>query len=215
MCIHDITTIMARLSKDQILTIIHLRETGHSLPEIRRITKHSNGTIFKYIQGVRIKPEFIEYWKSRRKPSIFRKAQAIKKAEEKADRILKNITAKGKILVGLALYWGEGARGECAIINSDPDLLKVFIECLSELGVTRNSLSMSIRIYEDIDPEEARKFWINITGLPRNQITSTNILNGKKTGKLTYGMCRIRVIKGGDTLKLLNALKQKLIKLLN
>lgn len=33
------------------------------------------------------------------------------------------------------------------------------------------------------------------------------ILKGKKKGKLEYGMCRIRVTKGGYLLKLLHALE--------
>ncbi|KKQ77620.1 MAG: hypothetical protein UT00_C0009G0028, partial [Parcubacteria group bacterium GW2011_GWA1_38_7] len=32
-----------------------------------------------------------------------------------------------------------------------------------------------------------------------------DILHGRKTGKLPYGMCRVRLLKGGNELKYLKA----------
>ncbi|MBI2462750.1 MAG: hypothetical protein HYV65_00750 [Candidatus Spechtbacteria bacterium] len=202
---------MKGLSKDQIAKIVSLRESGHSLPEIRRITSHSNGTVFKYIQGVSIKSEFFEYWENRRKSSVFRQLKAIQKADDDVKNILGEISQKEKILVAAALYWAEGAKRDSSLINSDPELLKVFIECLYELGIMRNNLSMSLRIYEDINQEEAIKFWTNVTRLSKSQITSVDVLKGKKTGKLKYGMCRVRIIKGNHILKLFNSLRHALV----
>lgn len=64
---------------------------------------------------------------------------------------------------------------------------------------------MSIRIFEDMSDrqEEIRDFWAKALNLPASQITKFNILSGKKLGKLPYGMCRIRLIKGESTLKLI------------
>ena len=205
---------MPSLAKNAVREIVSLRKRGHSLPEIRKITRHSNGTVFKYIQGVQISPKFIERWKERRKPSVFRKAQLIRRVTEEARILLQNITSREKVLLATALYWAEGAKKDFALINSDPDLIKIFIQCLRSLGIRRGNLSMTLRIYEDLDQERVTKFWLKTTGLLRSQIISTSILDGKERGKLQYGMCRIRVIKGNHTLKLVAALRERLIKLI-
>lgn len=198
-----------QLSKKQIRKIVRLRETGHSLPEIRRATGHSNGTVFKYIKDVRINPEFVEYWHNRRKSSIFRRDEALKKARIQARQLVNALSSKEKILIATALYWAEGAKKDFALINTDPSLIKTFVTCILQLGIKRENLGMSLRIYEDIDRETAIKFWVTITGIHKSQITSVSILKGKKNGKLQYGMCRVRVTKGGYFLKLLHALSEE------
>lgn len=49
------------------------------------------------------------------------------------------------------------------------------------------------------------RYWAQIIGIPSNRILNVNILKGKKRGKLQYGMCRVRVTKGGNYLKLLQS----------
>jgi len=66
---------------------------------------------------------------------------------------------------------------------------------------------MSIRIYEDLDKENVCNFWTRITNIPKEKITNISVLKGKKKGKLTYGMCRVRVRKGSHYLKLVCAIK--------
>lgn len=44
------------LSNLKVNRIVELRETGHSLSEIVRLTKHASGTVFKYIKNVEILP---------------------------------------------------------------------------------------------------------------------------------------------------------------
>ncbi len=195
------------LTKKQISRIIYLRERGHSLPEIKRTTSHGYGTVFKYIQDVKILPQFQEFWRNKRKSSIFRASQQWKKAREEAGRLLKNIKKRDKIIITACLYWAEGARRDISLTNTDPILIKTFIDGLKELGVDREKLSINLRLYEDINKERACNFWSNVVGIPKEKIMYIDVLNGKKKGKLEYGMCRVRVIKGAYVLKLLNALR--------
>ena len=58
-----------------------------------------------------------------------------------------------------------------------------------------------MRIYEDLNRNSCLKHWSKITGIQLNNETSIYVLNGSKQGKLQYGMCRIRVKKGGLLLK--------------
>lgn len=195
------------LTGNQISEITKLRRCGHSLPEIKNATGHGSATIFKYIQNVEILPEFLERWKNRKKSSVIRMLENQKKARIEAESIVKNITPKDRILISACLYWAEGNKKDFSLSNTDPILIKTFLECLSEIGVKKDDIRVSIRIYEDINPKEARKFWAGITNMPVNKISSINVLKGKKKGKLKYGMCRIRVVKGVYFLKYLKSVK--------
>ena len=195
------------LTKVQIKRIVYLRKHGHSLPEIRRITSHGNGTILKYIRGIKILPTFQEFWKNKRKSSVFRALQQQQKAQEQARKLLKKLNKREKIIIATCLYWAEGAKRDFSFSNTDPALIKTFLDCLKELGINKGMLSVNLRIYEDLDREKVSNFWSKIVGVPKEKITYINVLKGKKKGKLKYGMCRVRVIKGGYFLKLLHAFK--------
>ena len=68
-------------------------------------------------------------------------------------------------------------------------------------------LSINLRIYEDLNQKKACNFWSKVVGVSQKRIMYVDILKGKKNGKLKYGMCRVRVIKGAYFLKLLNAIR--------
>lgn len=196
------------LAKTKINRIIYLRKRGCSLPEIRRITSCGSGTIFKYIQGVEILPEFKELWKNKRKSSVFRMIQEQKKAQEEAKKLIKRVGRKEKAIIAACLYWAEGAKKDFSLTNTDPSLIKTFIECLNELGVKKEKLTINLRIYEDLDREEVCNFWSKVVGIPKEKIMYVNVLKGKKKGKLKYGMCRVRVVKGAYFLKLFRSLTE-------
>ncbi len=51
--------------------------------------------------------------------------------------------------------------------------------------------------------EKVKSFWAKIIGIDKKLFKGTDILIGKKNGKLEYGMCRIRVRKAGKHFKLI------------
>lgn len=89
------------------------------------------------------------------------------------------------------------------LINSDSELIRVFLRCLDDLGVKREELKISLRLYEDVNYKEAKIFWSKITGVSQNLFTGVEIITGKKYGKLRYGMCRVRVRKSSYYFKLI------------
>lgn len=200
-----------KISEREIKTIIELRKTGHTISEIKKIVPRGSGTIFKYIKNVSILPSYQKTWDMKRGGS---KAVARKKwaeANEKAASIVSSIGKKEKIIIAACLYWGEGTKRDFSLSNTDPDLIKTFVMCLKELGISSRDLRVTVRIYEDIDRNKAVSYWAKVMGIPKKQIINVNILHGKKTGKLLYGMCRVRVTKGAPHLKLL----QSVVKTIN
>ncbi|MCL5004774.1 MAG: hypothetical protein M1170_02420 [Patescibacteria group bacterium] len=201
---------MKKLNQKDINQIINLRKHGHSLPEIKNITRKSSATILKYIKNVEILPKYFNEWKLKRGGSKFRADKEWIKAYSIAQKLINSLNKKEKLLIAACLYWGEGTKKELSLTNTDPDLIRVFIESLKELGIAKDKLRITIRIYEDINREKAIEYWAKIIKVPKSQILNVNILKGKKTGKLEFGMCRLRITKSAPYFKII----QSIIKLI-
>jgi hypothetical protein len=182
------------------------------LPELRRKFGIGNGTVMRYIQGVEILPEYKDFWLQKRKSSVNRKVLAENKAYNKALKTITSLKDKERELILASLYWGEGGKGDFNLTNTDPDLIRVFVKGLTEIyNIPVSKIRLSLRLYEDLDRDKCIDYWSQITGVPKENYRSVNVLVGKKLGKLMYGMCRLRIEKGGDMLKYLKALRRRII----
>ena len=195
-----------KITQEEINAIIKLRKTGHSFPEIQNAVKRSNGTVFRYAHKVPVLFRYQSILKAKQGGSKAREIRERKNAEEKADKLIAYINTTEKLLIAACLYWGEGTKKDFSISNTDPDLIRIFVACIKEMGITKKDLRVTIRIYEDLDKENVISYWAKIIDIPKKRILNVNVLKGKKQGKLEYGMCRIRVTKGAPHLKLLHAI---------
>lgn len=161
-------------------------------------------------KDVNVLPEYLESLKIKQGGSKNRSNKNWEIAKNKADKLLPKIEKNQRLILLAALYWAEGRKVDFDIINSDPELLRVFIECLRDIGINTKDIKVSLRLYEDIDSIQARKYWRKTLKINDDQITGTNIIRGKKVGKLKYGMCRVRIVKGGDTFKLIMSLVNRI-----
>lgn len=192
------------LSRDSINRIITLRKTGHSLLEIKKLTKHSASTVFKYIKGVRIPSDYIEILKSKQGGSKRRaKDDWIKSRNEIKDR-LGLISNRDKLIFLAGIYWGEGTKRELNLINGDPYLIKSFIKGLMILGVKKKDIKLNFRIFEGMNENSVINFWKNFLKINnRENIGWSEFVRGNNKKRLPNGMCRVRVIKSGHYFKLL------------
>ncbi len=198
-------------SEDKILKLKNLRKTGHSITELVNFFSIPKTTVWHHIQGVKVLPKYAELLKSKQGGSKNKAAKEWQEATQDARALIPSLNKHEKILIATSLYWAEGSKGDFTLSNSDPDLIRIFINCLKELGIGKDKLSINIRIYEDLNIDKVCNFWSRITGIPKREIKYVNILYGKKHGKLPYGMCRVRVKKPKYFLKLINALRQSII----
>jgi len=198
-----------KIAPEIIEKIKSLRSKGHSLPEISKEVNVSRTSVLRYIRGVKILPEYLPQWIIKRGGSHKRKLLKNQRALEAGESLIGKLTDKEKLLILCSLYWAEGNKKDFILTNTDSCLIRVFVEILRQiLKVTDDQLRVSIRLYEDLDREKSLDFWSKIVSIPKSQFLTTNILLGKKKGKLPFGMCRVRVIKGGDLLKKIMALNQ-------
>ncbi|MFA6554004.1 MAG: hypothetical protein WCS89_00670 [Candidatus Paceibacterota bacterium] len=204
------------ITQSEIDSIISLRKTGHSLPEIRRITKRGSSTVFKYIKNVPIPSKYISILKTKQGGSKKRAKKAWDEADAKAQELIGNpLSLEQRLCLLIGIYWGEGTKKELNLINSDPQLIKVFVSCLQDIGIAKEQLKINLRLYNGISKREAILFWSNILDIKPERIGKIEIVHGQKIGKLKFGMCRIRVAKGAQYFKLLISLINEIKKKFN
>ena len=190
---------------DIIKKMIYLRQRGYTITEICKTVNKSKSLVYSYSKNITIASRYHALWKEKGsgKGSVSRSLAQWKDARLYIQNHFQEISSIEKILVGACLYWGEGSKKDLSLSNTDPFLIKVFVAALKELGVSKERLRITIRIYQDINREKAKKYWAKIIGIHQSQILNVNVLYGRKKGKLKYGMCRIRVTRGGFIFKIL------------
>ncbi|WP_405570337.1 hypothetical protein OG317_15695 [Streptomyces sp. NBC_01167] len=75
-------------------------------------------------------------------------------------------------IAGVTLYWAEGAKDKpyrrCEVlqfINSDPNVISLYLRWLELLDVPRDRMRFRVSIHESADVTEAERFWADIAGV--------------------------------------------------
>ena len=132
----------------------------------------------------------VQYWMKRYNIESRSRSEAIyTKLNPKGDpfNIKRKLNGQDLLLlgVGLGLWWGEGTKRNCSAVrlgNSDPQLILKFMEFLQNIcGVQKCKFNFGLQIFSDMDPEEARLFWINILQVEPKQFYPKIIIT--KSGK--------------------------------
>lgn len=88
-----------------------------------------------------------------------------------AARDVGELSERELLLIGVALYWAEGAkdkpydrRERLQLINSDPDVIRLHLRWLTLIGVDREDWTFSLSIHESADIHAAETFWRSVVG---------------------------------------------------
>lgn len=187
---------MRKIDDEKHDALVQLRKIGNSIPEISKKTGVPITTVQRHIKDVQVPVEYKAILREKQGGSKERAAGLRENSLEKTRHFLGTLSDRDKMLLLIGLYWGEGTKKDFAIINSDPALIQTFIHCLQTIGISRDRITMSLRIHSNISVSSAKAFWSGISGLSATGIGRIEIIEGKKKGKLKYGMCRIRVRSG-------------------
>ncbi len=193
---------MKKVTQEMAYKIRLLRSKGYSVPEISKEVPVSKTTVLRYVKGVEILPEYLSEWAGKRGGSRKIRLQKELKAYEEGKKFISELSEREKMFFLCALYWAEGNKKDFSLSNTDPRLIKVFVECMRDVfKLDNNNFFINVRLYEDLDEEKSLDFWSKVVKISKNNLKGVNILKGKKKGKLEHGMCRVRIAKGGDFLK--------------
>lgn len=189
------------LKPKEIARLKSLRRRGYSIPEISERCLVARSTVLRHVQDVHLTPVAKERLLERRRSSSRAAATRSLLDESAAKKFMPGITKRELKLLVISLYWAEGAKKDFSFCNTDPRMVRVFVNGLRYgFGVKDEDVKISIRIYEDLDVSTCLSFWSGITGIDLGTETKIDVLRGKKNGKLRYGMCRLRIKNGGRLL---------------
>ncbi|MBZ6476077.1 hypothetical protein K9U14_22310 [Streptomyces griseocarneus] len=102
-----------------------------------------------------------------------RRAVAIKRIETKLEAAneIGRPTDRELFLIGVGLYWSEGTKSKphrlserATFINSDPDMITLYLAWLRLLGVEEDRLRFHVMIHESADVAGAEAFWADVVG---------------------------------------------------
>ncbi|MFC1435283.1 helix-turn-helix domain-containing protein [Streptacidiphilus sp. N1-3] len=131
------------------------------------------------------------------------KAAAAQEIGELSDREL--------FLVGVGLYWAEGSkdksysrRERVNFVNSDPDMIRLFLRWLRLLGFDHPQLKFALQIHASADVEAAERFWQQWVGAGSEAFCKTTLkAHAPKTNRLNVGddyrgCLAVRVLGGAE-----------------
>ncbi|MFE9137132.1 hypothetical protein [Streptomyces sp. NPDC007355] len=85
-------------------------------------------------------------------------------------------------LVGVGLYWAEGTkdkpysrREHVIFVNSDTDVIRVYLAWLDLLGVARERLRFRVMIHESADVTAAERYWADVAGIDTALLGKTTL----------------------------------------
>ncbi|OKI22551.1 MULTISPECIES: hypothetical protein [Streptomycetaceae] len=115
------------------------------------------------------------------------------------------------LLIGVALYWAEGGkdkeydrRERVRFINSDPQMIQVYLAWLRLLGVGQDRLRLRVAIHESADVPAAERYWAGVAGVHPEFLQSTTLkkhnprTTRKNTGGAYYGCLSVNVLDSAD-----------------
>lgn len=89
-----------------------------------------------------------------------------------AAREIGDLSDRDLFTMGVVLYWAEGTkdkvydrRESATIINSDPDVIVVYLAWLELLGVERSRIRFRLHIHESADVDKAQQYWADLVGV--------------------------------------------------
>lgn len=135
-----------------------------------------------------------------------------KKLRRKFKKQITSLSKKELLILGVALYWGEGYKRPIikngiaksyhpvSLSNSDPKLVMAFLKFLREIcGVEEAKINAGLRIYQHQNPNKLLIFWSELTKIPKERFqkfyygVSKSSLGKRPFNILPYGTIQIRV----------------------
>lgn len=190
---------------------IRLRKKGFSMNEIARTVNISKGTVSLWVRDIELTTKqrnsltkrgfsvsAIEKRRINRIENTRLKHQIV---VDKAKQDIETISRQELLLIGVALYWGEGSkvnRNVASLANSDPAVIKIMMKFFKEIcNVKPEKFRGHIHTFSHKNVKEAEDYWSRVSGIPLNQFYKTyskpSIASKGKKDSLPYGTLQIYV----------------------
>lgn len=196
-------------SIEKIKELKKLRKRGYSINELVVKLSIPKTTVWHHIHNVPVSPKYISILRSKCGGNSKRKQKNWEEARKLANELLRNPHREFAVIIAM-LYWGEGTKKVCEFVNSDGKMIKCYLGILRNIfNIPEELISPTLRIFSGMDRKECLDYWSNITGILENKFI-VRLNDGGTRGRTKYGMCRIIIRKGSNTLKLIHSLIEQI-----
>ncbi len=204
---------------------LNLRLRGYSYNEINKKLNIPKPTLSGWLSKIALSKKALNRLKKRstigtkilikrNKMQTALSWERVKNTHIEATEEIQNSTLleRDLLLIGTALYWGEGykklrvldgkerAGHVVSLTNSDPDIARAFVLLLNrQMKIPLNEIQLCMRLYDGIDEQKALKYWLKVTGLPHKSVKETTYLvsisskRKRPFNRLPYGTVQIRM----------------------
>ena len=151
-----------------------LRAEAWTLQEIADELSVAKSSVSRWVRDVDFvpRPRHRGHPAGPKHPLRVRKEAELEQCRLEAEAAIGALSERDIAIYALALYAGEGSKTEGGVIfaNSDPILVRAFLHWLrSEFELDEARLRGRLYLHEDLDLEEAERFWSDVTAIPRSQ----------------------------------------------
>lgn len=159
-----------------------LRSDGWLLREIAAAMGVAVKTAFLWTEGIAVPPRAMHGRTPDEVRAMGRAYWDAKLAEREIEREavmsaaadwVGELTPRELELVAVTAYWCEGGKSKpwrrterLTFINSDPDLIRLWLRWLRLMGVNPEHLAFRVHIHESADVAAATEFWAEVVGFP-------------------------------------------------
>lgn len=181
-----LTNMKARLVEKN--KAIELRKQGFSYTEIQQIVPVSKGLLSSWLKYLPLSDKEIELLKAKiverkdkgRISSMMRNRQLRLSREiltfEEAKNTFQKLMSDHTFLIGVALYWAEGAKrhGSFQFVNSDSDMVAFMYKWIQKyLGISHERIKCRLFIHRIQGYEHSERFWAGKLGIDPNEFQKT------------------------------------------
>lgn len=193
---------------------IALRKEGKSYREIRDELRVSKSSLSLWLRDIVLTDDQqagLDEMRQLSRTKAGRTRQAARLAQRaaivgEARRQIPELNEPELFVAGVVGYWAEGAKAKAwrssegvSLINSDPDLITLFLRWLDLIGISPDRLQFRIAIHETADVEAATRFWADIVGVDARVFQKPTIkrhrpnTKRKNVGETYHGCLVVRV----------------------
>lgn len=204
---------------------ITLRKEGKTYSDILRAISVAKSTLGIWLKDAKLSIPEKQRFTLAKKLASLRGGQAKRKQRiEKQDSIIsranleiKGISDRELFLIGVIMYWAEGAKekeyhpgSQLQFSNMDPKMIQIFLIWLKKVcKIDKNMIIFNIFLHKTHKHrvEEIRQYWSKVTGFPVNNFSTVywkkNKIktNRKNVGEKYNGVLKIKVKRSSDLVR--------------
>jgi hypothetical protein len=165
-----------------------MRREGRSYREIREVLGVSKSTLSLWLRAVPLTYQQRAALAARTPAATSRRAEAIRETgtrrrlqvQASAREQVQELSESELFVAGVVAYWAEGTKNKpwrtgtkVRFMNSDPNLIKLFLEWLALVGVGEERIVFRLHIHESADVAAALRFWRDTLGVPESAFLNT------------------------------------------